>query len=41
VPIDAKWIEAGVWEVQIANDKFAAIASLKPLYDAENKRVKM
>jgi len=41
VPIDAKWIEAGRWEVQIANDKFPAIASLKPLYDAENKRVKM
>jgi 4-methylaminobutanoate oxidase (formaldehyde-forming) len=41
VPIDAKWIEAGRWEVQVANDKFPAIASLKPLYDAENKRVKM
>jgi glycine cleavage system aminomethyltransferase T/glycine/D-amino acid oxidase-like deaminating enzyme len=41
VPIDAKWIEAGRWEVQIANDKHPAIASLKPLYDAENKRVKM
>jgi 4-methylaminobutanoate oxidase (formaldehyde-forming) len=40
-PIDAKWIEAGRWEVQIANDRFGAIASLKPLYDAENKRVKM
>jgi 4-methylaminobutanoate oxidase (formaldehyde-forming) len=41
VPIDAKWIEAGQWEVQIANDRFPAVASLKPLYDAENKRVKM
>jgi 4-methylaminobutanoate oxidase (formaldehyde-forming) len=41
VPIDAKWIEAGRWEVQIANDRFPAVASLKPLYDAENKRVKM
>jgi glycine cleavage system aminomethyltransferase T/glycine/D-amino acid oxidase-like deaminating enzyme len=41
VPIDAKWIDAGRWEVQIANDRFPAIASLKPLYDAENKRVKM
>jgi 4-methylaminobutanoate oxidase (formaldehyde-forming) len=41
VAIDAKWIEAGRWEVQIANDKFPAVASLKPLYDPENKRVKM
>jgi 4-methylaminobutanoate oxidase (formaldehyde-forming) len=41
VPIDAKWIEAGRWEVQIANDRFPAVASLKPLYDPENKRVKM
>ena len=41
VPIDAKWIEAGRWEVEIANDRFPAVASLKPLYDPENKRVKM
>lgn len=41
VAIDAKWIEAGRWEVQIANDRFPAVASLKPLYDPENKRVKM
>jgi len=41
VPIDAKWIEAGRWEVEIANTRYPAIASLKPLYDAENKRVKM
>jgi 4-methylaminobutanoate oxidase (formaldehyde-forming) len=41
VPIDPKWIEAGRWEVQIANDRFPAVASLKPLYDPENKRVKM
>jgi len=40
-PIDAKWIEAGRWEVEIANTRYPAIASLKPLYDAENKRVKM
>ncbi|MBV8758391.1 MAG: GcvT family protein [Deltaproteobacteria bacterium] len=39
--IDAKWIEAGRWEVEIANTRYPAIASLKPLYDAENKRVKM
>ncbi|HTL35377.1 MAG TPA: FAD-dependent oxidoreductase [Kofleriaceae bacterium] len=40
-PIDGKWIEAGTWEVEIAGTLYPAIASLKPLYDAENKKVKM
>jgi 4-methylaminobutanoate oxidase (formaldehyde-forming) len=41
VPIDGKWIEAGKWQVEIAGKLYPAKASLKPLYDAENKRVKM
>jgi glycine cleavage system aminomethyltransferase T/glycine/D-amino acid oxidase-like deaminating enzyme len=40
-PIDAKWIEAGTWEVEIANTRYPAVASLKPLYDPENKQVKL
>jgi 4-methylaminobutanoate oxidase (formaldehyde-forming) len=40
-PIDARWIEAGHWEVDIANRRYPATASLKPLYDPENKRVKL
>jgi 4-methylaminobutanoate oxidase (formaldehyde-forming) len=40
-PIDAKWIEAGTWEVEIANQRYPAVASLKPLYDPENKKVKL
>jgi glycine cleavage system aminomethyltransferase T len=40
-PIDGKWIEAGTWEVEIAGTLYPAIASLKPLYDPENKQVKM
>ncbi len=40
-PIDAKWIEAGTWEVEIAGTVYPALASLKPLYDAENKKVKL
>ena len=40
-PIDAKWLEAGAWEVEIADKRYPAIASLKPLYDPENKRVKL
>ena len=41
VPIDPKWVEAGRWEVDIAGKLYPAIASLKPLYDAENKKVKL
>jgi glycine cleavage system aminomethyltransferase T/glycine/D-amino acid oxidase-like deaminating enzyme len=40
-PIDAKWIEAGTWEVEIGNQRYPAVASLRPLYDAENKKVKL
>jgi len=40
-PIDNKWIEAGTWEVEIAGKLYPVIASLKPLFDAENKKVKL
>ncbi len=40
-PIDAKYIESGSWEVDIGGKRWPAIASLKPLYDPESKRVKM
>ena len=41
VPIDPKYIESGAWEVDIAGTRYPAIASLKPLYDPENKRIKI
>ncbi|MBA2538031.1 MAG: aminomethyl transferase family protein, partial [Deltaproteobacteria bacterium] len=40
VPIDGKWLEAGRWEVDIAGTLYPAIASLKPLFDPENKKIK-
>ena len=40
VPIDAAWIAQGRWEVDIAGRTYPAIASLKPLYDPENKRIR-
>jgi len=40
VPIDAKWLEAGRWEVEIADARHPAIASLRPLYDPDNAKVK-
>ncbi|HEU4612473.1 MAG TPA: aminomethyltransferase family protein, partial [Kofleriaceae bacterium] len=40
-PIDQKWIDAGTWEVEIANQRHPAIASLRPLYDPKNEKVKL
>jgi 4-methylaminobutanoate oxidase (formaldehyde-forming) len=40
-PIDPKWIEAGTWEVEIAGKRYPAIASLKPLFDPDNKKIKV
>ena len=39
--IDAKWLEAGEWTVDVANRQVPAVASLRPLYDPKNERVKM
>jgi heterotetrameric sarcosine oxidase gamma subunit len=38
--VDAKWIEAGSWEVEIAGKKWPAIASMKPLFDPTNEKIK-
>jgi glycine cleavage system aminomethyltransferase T/glycine/D-amino acid oxidase-like deaminating enzyme len=40
-PIDAKYLEAGRWDVEIAGTRYPASLSLKPLYDPENKRIKL
>jgi glycine cleavage system aminomethyltransferase T/glycine/D-amino acid oxidase-like deaminating enzyme len=39
-PLDQAWIDKGTWEVEIANKTYPAIASLRPLYDPEMKRIK-
>jgi glycine cleavage system aminomethyltransferase T/glycine/D-amino acid oxidase-like deaminating enzyme len=40
-PIDQAYLDAGKWEVEIAGKRYPAMASLKPLYDAEMKRIKI
>jgi glycine cleavage system aminomethyltransferase T len=40
-PIDQAYLDAGTWEVEIAGKRHPAVASLKPLYDAEMKRIKI
>ncbi len=39
-PVTGKWLEEGTWEVEIAAKSYPAIASMKPLYDPTNERVK-
>ncbi len=39
-PIDAKYLDEARWEVDVAGRSYAAVASLKPLYDPEMKRIK-
>ncbi len=39
-PLDQAWIDAGKWEVDIAGRRYPARASLKPLFDPENKKIK-
>ncbi len=40
-PLDQKWIDAGTWEVEIANTRYPVLASVKPLFDPENKKIKL
>ena len=40
VPIDAGYLAAGEWTVDVAGREVPAIASLRPLYDPEMKRIR-
>jgi 4-methylaminobutanoate oxidase (formaldehyde-forming) len=39
-PVDAAWLAAGRWEVEIAGKCYPAVVSLKPLYDPANARIR-
>lgn len=39
-PIDQKYLDSGTWEVDIANRRYPAVASIRPLYDPTNAKVK-
>ncbi|MFO0632359.1 MAG: FAD-dependent oxidoreductase [Nannocystaceae bacterium] len=38
--IDQAWIDAGRWEVDVAGTKVPAVASLRPMFDPGNLRIK-
>ena len=39
-PATQAWLDAGTWEVDIAGRRYPAIASIRPLYDPDMKRVR-
>ncbi|BCJ72839.1 FAD-dependent oxidoreductase [Catellatospora sp. IY07-71] len=39
-PLDQAWIDAGSWTVEIADRTYPALASLRPLYDPGNDRIR-
>ncbi|APR83940.1 Sarcosine dehydrogenase [Minicystis rosea] len=40
-PVDQAYLDNGSWEVDIAGKLYPAVASLRPMYDPEMKRIKM
>ncbi len=38
--VSKKWIESGVWEVDVAGTRYPARVSLQPMYDPRNVRIK-
>ena len=40
-PITAAWLAEGAWEVDINGTRYPAKASLRPLYDPQNARIKL
>jgi len=40
-PIDQAYLDAGEWTVQIGAAVYPAVASLRPMYDPGNKRIRV
>jgi 4-methylaminobutanoate oxidase (formaldehyde-forming) len=38
--LDQQWVDAGDWEVDVAGVRYPATASIRPLYDPKNERVR-
>ena len=39
--VTADWVKAGTYEIEVACERFAAQASLRPMYDPKAERVKV
>ena len=40
-PLDQSWLDSGEWTVEVAGVRYPAVASLRPLYDPGNARIRM
>ena len=40
-PITQSWIDAGTWTVEVGAETYPAIASLRPLFDPKNEKIKI
>ncbi len=40
-PVSQAYLDSGEWTVQIGNEVYPAVASLRPMYDPGNKRIQM
>ncbi len=41
VPVDAAFLASGTWDIEIAGKRYPAMASMKPLFDPEMKKIKV
>ena len=39
-PANQAWLDGGTWEIDIGGRRYPAIASIRPLYDPDMKRVR-
>jgi 4-methylaminobutanoate oxidase (formaldehyde-forming) len=39
-PVNQEWVDAGEWTVEIDDRRFPATASVKPMYDPTNARIR-
>jgi len=39
-PLPARWVSSGTWEVDVAGKRYPARASLRPMFDPKNEKIK-
>ncbi len=39
-PLTTEWLDTGAWEVDVAGQRLPALASLRPMYDPRNERIR-
>ena len=39
-PLTADWLATGDWQIDVAGQRIPAVASLRPMYDPDNARIK-